>query len=129
MAKVNFPNWLRWVLVVPATVGAYCGIQIVVAIGNSFSPVPEIFINIFCQIVNSVAGPYCLVGAGAKTAPNNNFVVAIVLTVVHAIFNGVVVILGIISSMYGPWYIAWLIFAYILGITATIVCCLQFKDD
>lgn len=120
MSKVNLPNWLRWVLVVPAAIGAYCGIQIVVAIGNSLTPIPEVFLNIFCQFVNSVAGPYCLVWAGAKTAPSNNFVVAIVLTVIHAILNGVVVTLGIVSGAYSAGYIAWLILSCILGITATI---------
>lgn len=129
ISKFNIPDWLRWVLVIPAAIGAYFGIQIAVALGNSFSPGPEIFINIFCQIVNSVAGPYCLVWAGAKTAPSNRFVVAIILTVIHAIVNGVVVTLGIISNRFSVGYIVWIIFVCLLGIAATIVCCLQFKDD
>jgi len=129
MSKFTIPNWLRWILILPSAIGAYFGIQIFVAIGNSFSPGPELLINIFCQLVNSVAGPYCLVLAGAKTAPSNRLVVAIILTVIHAITNGAIVTIGVISGNYSAGYIAWVIVGCILGLSATIVCSLQFKDD
>lgn len=116
--------WLRWILVLPAAIGAYFGIQFAVAIANSIGLGPEWFVNIYCQIINSIIGPYCLIMAGAKTAPDYHFIVAVVLTAIHLVAAGYIVTYAIISNNHvDPLW--WLTLSMVFGITATIVACIQ----
>jgi uncharacterized membrane protein HdeD (DUF308 family) len=84
--------------------------------------------NWWCQFVNSIAGPYCLVWAGVKVAPKHAFIVAVVLTVLFAIANGVVLTMVIITGRYSDtlW---WLIISSVLGIIATIYACVHFHQE
>jgi hypothetical protein len=124
----SIPNWLRWVLVLPAAIVSYFAIQIVIAIMNSFTPFPESFENIFCQLINSVAGPYCFVVAGTMLAPKYNFIVSITLTVLYVIINTTILVIAIMngSSTIPLW---WLIITSILGIITTIYACARFHKE
>jgi len=75
-----------------------------------------------------VIGPVFFVWAGAKTAPKYQFVTAITLTVIHAIANGVIVTLVIVTGRAADplW---WLLLTCVLGIVATIEVCVGFHKE
>jgi len=118
---------IRWLLFLPAAIMAYIGIQLFVAIGNSIGMwfLPEVLINAFCQLINSVSGPYCFVLAGAKVAPRYSRVVAIVLVVISAIFHLGMAILAIYSTNYTVAYLTWGSISALLGIIASVIACVQ----
>jgi hypothetical protein len=116
---------LRWIAVLPAAVAAYLGIQVVVALGNSFAPGPESWINIWCQLINSIAGPYCFVLAGAKTAPLHRFITAIVLTVLYSLASGVLLTLVLTSQQQFSTPLWWFVTSLVIGLVAAIVACIQ----
>jgi hypothetical protein len=120
--------WLRWVAVLPAAVAAYFVIQFIVAIGHSIGGLPALLVDGFCQIVNSIVGPYCFVYAGARTAPRYSFVVAVTLAVVFAILNGSLLTLAFTSHRYSR-SLTWLVISCILGIAATILACVYFHEQ
>ena len=62
------PNWLRWILVVPASLVAYIGIQLVTGFSSERLPLPDIAQDLYSQAVNSVLGPWAFVYVGAQTA-------------------------------------------------------------
>lgn len=124
----ELPDWLRWALVLPAAAGAWVGAQIsIMIVGNIFYPMGLWnFASWFVKIGTVVAAPYGFVWAGAQTAPRHSFIVAIVLTVVHAIFATAIFILAIgVERITAPLW--WIITGYVVGITVTIVACVQFR--
>lgn len=127
-AMVELPDWLRWALVLPMAVVAWVGAQIsIMAIGNVFYPMGLWnFATWFVKIGTIVAAPYGFVWLGAQTAPRHSFIVAIALTVVHAIFATAIFVLAIgVERIAAPLW--WIITGYIVGITVTIVACVQFR--
>ena len=126
--KTTFKNTMRWIAVLPAAVGAYFGIQIFVALGSSFGLGSESLSNVWCQLVNSIAGPYCFVYAGAKTAPTQRFITAIGLTVLFSLVNGAILVLALQNQGRLTTPLWWLITCTVIGVIATIVCCVQFHQ-
>lgn len=116
------PTWLRWALVLPAAIAAYLGIQVLVALGNSFTGLPDVVETFYSQFVNSVAGPVAFVLAGAYVAPKSRFGVALALTLLHAITTATVVTIALTTGRHSTP--SWaLVGACALGIVATIVAC------
>ena len=127
MTRTGMPDWLRWVLILPAAVGAYIGVQVLVAIANSFTPLPEVVETAYSQIVNSVVGPLALVYVGAEVAPRHQLVAALVLTVLHAVASTTIVTAALVSGRHSQP--AWvLIGASALGIVATVILCYHMTD-
>lgn len=113
--------WLRWLLVLPAAVSAFFAIQLVMAVVTWFEP------DRWSQFINSIAGPFCFVYAGAKVAPKNSVAVAVVLTVICAVFYAVVVTLGLIARVADSE--VWVILTSTVAIAAAIVACLQIHHE
>ncbi len=127
-AMRELPDWLRWALVLPAAAGAWVGAQVsIMMVGNVFYAMglwnlPSWFV----KIATVVAAPYGFVWAGAQTAPRHSFIVVIFLTVVHAIFATAILVLAIgVERLTAPLW--WIITGYAVGITVTIVACVQFR--
>jgi hypothetical protein len=118
---------LRWIAVLPAAIGGYLGIQVVVAIANSFSGYPESLINLWCQLINSIDGPYCFVLAGAKTAPFHRFITAVVLTMLYSLANGVLLTLVLTSQRQFSTPLWWFVTSLIIGLVTAIVVCVQLQ--
>ncbi len=79
------------------------------------------------QFISSIAGPYCLVLVGAKTAPRYRFITALALAIVHAIANGSIVTLAVVFAKRHSTSIWWLVACGIAGVTASVVACIQFR--
>jgi uncharacterized membrane protein HdeD (DUF308 family) len=120
---------LRWIAVLPAAIGAYLVIQVVIAIANSFSGFPESVVNMWCQLINSIAGPYCFVLARAKTAPSHSFVTAVVLTVVFSLANGVLLTSVLTSQRQFSTPLWWIVASSIIGLVVAIVACVQLHHE
>jgi uncharacterized membrane protein HdeD (DUF308 family) len=122
-------EWLRWLAVLPAAIGAYFAVQIAVGIAmgfvNGFDDRPDYQ----SQFISSIVGPYFLVLAGAKTAPTFRFVTALTLTVLHATFNGSLVTLAIVQDLRQSFSLWWLILCGVVGIIASIVACVQMRKE
>jgi len=125
---VELPDWLRWALVLPVAAGAWVGAQIsIMVIGNVFYPMGLWNLATwFVKIATIAVAPYGFIWAGAQTAPRHSFIVAIALTVVHAIFATAIFVLAIdVERITAPLW--WIITGYVVGITVTVVACVQFR--
>lgn len=124
-------DWLRWLAVLPAALGAYFGIQLVIGLArgleDGFADRPDYKSQLICSIL----GPYFLVWVGAKTAPRFRFVTALTLTVLHAIAAGSLVTIGIVQGLLQSGALWWLIICSVVGFVGTIVLCVQMRkgDD
>ena len=128
------PVWLRWLLVLPAALGACVGIQIVVIFGNLITWPDSIpFRKFFIEIINSIAANYCFVIIGAKTAPKHRFVVGVILATAYTVFGITVAATFLIigGSPYLTWWpipitsVVLLLIVGIVGIIAAIGACIQ----
>jgi len=79
------PDGLHWILLLPASLGAYFGIQVLV----SHLPLA----GLVWQILNSVPGPYAFVVAGAYTSPRRSrFVTSVALAAIFGVIMAVAVV-------------------------------------
>jgi hypothetical protein len=123
-------TWLRWILVLPAAVAAYFGVQIAVivveAINDFFWDSHSVR---WTQFVNSVAGPAAFVWCGAFVAPGYRFVTAICLSIVMTIFESVVATLVFYSGSrtldFEGW---WLIGMGVAGLVACVIACVVVRE-
>ena len=128
MKSINIPNSIRWLLILPAASVAFIGLQLIIALVNSFTPIPEKIIDIFCQFANSLAGPFAFVFVGAKIAPSYKYYISISLAVFYVLFSTVIVYLAIQSqNPADPLW--WLITSIILGLLAATIACSVIKAE
>lgn len=118
------PNWLRWILVLPAAVCAYFVLTMIGSIVDKLLPIPTFLLALYYSAMSPVA----FVAAGVITAPSNKFVVALVLTVINAIYAAVIVTMAIIQQT-GTVPLWWLVVCALIGIVATISLCAGFKNE
>jgi hypothetical protein len=120
---------LRWVAVLPAAIGAYLGIQLLVIISNSFSGLPEIVVNIFCQLLNSWVAPGAFVLFGALTAPFHRFITGVVLTVLYSLATGALLALRLTSEQEFSTPLWWTVASLIIGLVACIWACVHLHHE
>jgi hypothetical protein len=120
---VLWANRLRWLSVLPASIGAYFVIQFIIGVGDVFLGEHPFFGDFWCQFINSLAGPACFVYAGTMTAPRHRFPVALILTSSHATFTVCTLAFVIIGMPHSLASLIWLIFCSVSGIIATLVVC------
>ena len=125
--RILIQDVLRWIAVLPAALGAYIGVQVAIVVARSFQTGFNENPDYWSQFLTSIAGPYCLVWAGAMTAPRHRNVTAITLAILYGIFTGVVMTLVIERGMNQSTYRWWDIVCYAAGIIATIVACVHFR--
>jgi uncharacterized membrane protein HdeD (DUF308 family) len=128
-SRTSLREWLRWIAVLPAALGAYIGIQLVVGLVRSLETGVDDRPDYWSQFISGIAGPYCLVLAGAKTAPRYRFVTALTLTVLHGFVNGSLVTLAIVLAWRQSASLWWLILCCAVGIIASIVACIQMRRE
>lgn len=122
-------DWLRWLAVLPAAIGAYFAIQIAVGLVMVFENGLDDRPDYKSQFICSVVAPYVLVLAGAKTAPKFRFVTALTLTVLHALFSGAIVALAMVWGMSQSDSLWWLILSEVIGIITSIAACIQMRKE
>lgn len=116
---------LRWIAVLPAAVGAFFGIQLLLILVNAMTE-PR-WSNWWLQLINSAASSYCFVYAGAATAPKHQFIVGIVLAIVFGIFIVAVATAGFFIKTTDPLW--WLILAGVISLVAAIVAVVQLREE
>jgi hypothetical protein len=116
---------LRWMGVLPGAILAYFLIQVLNAVLMGFFGDSS---DTWIQLVNSFAGPYCFVWLGAMIAPRRKLPVAVILSVIVALFTLSLIPLSVgrESESYPIW---WLILTGIVGVFGTIAACVKVKED
>ena len=127
------PYWLRWTLVLPAALGAYLGIQILVGLSSELFNLPWILPSDWenaaqdrlSQGLNSVVGPIALIYAGALTSPKGyRFHTSIALAVLFGVVTGGILALSLFSAQqYHPLW--WIFTTSAASIAAVIVACIK----
>ena len=125
--KNSVPDWLRWIVCLPASIIAYIAVQYLVAFANSFVPLPGVIIDIFCQFANSIAGPVAFIHVGVKIAPSKKVAVSIVLALLVVVASLVIGVFGSIGhgfSLKQVWY--WV--CILIGVLAAYSYCSFIHD-
>jgi hypothetical protein len=127
------PFW-RWVLVLPASVGAFVGVNLAITIGNNLSwteaSAPD-FVWLkpfFIYFMTYLVSPYCFVMAGAKCAPRLHLPVGLGLTILWAVWSGALVskvLMG--ENFHNPRWMT--LTGAVLGIGSTIVALIQLHQE
>lgn len=120
-----FVPMFRWVAVLPAGIGAWIGIQLLIALANAM--VTPRWSDWWLQLINSAASSYALVYTGAVTAPKHNFIVGIVLAILYSIFMVVIITAGFFIKTSDPLW--WLVLSGIISLVASIVAVVKLHDD
>jgi len=115
----------RWVAVLPAAVGACAAIQLLIILGDAI--MEERHAAWFMQLVNSVAGAYAFVAAGAYTAPRYQFVVGVILGVLVAVGMTVLLYFSFWIETSSPWW--WLLLCGVLCVVGAVVAVSQLKEE
>jgi hypothetical protein len=105
----GMPDWLRWVLMLPAALIAYLAIQAGVGLASEMIPYPDSIQDLVSQFLNSVVGPWAFVYTGAKIAPQGRALhAAIGLAALFGVFIVAinVLIFVIRPSTHPVWWIA-----------------------
>ena len=104
----GWPHWVRWMLVLPAGILAYIGVQVIVVVLSLFSQswlswLPDWAL----QLINSALSGYAMVYFVAWMAPRGRVTVAVIFTVLLGIFAGIsFMAAGRVSTPGGPVILA-----------------------
>ena len=125
------PNWLRWVLILPAALVSYVGIQILVGLSSENLPLPDKFQDWYSQAANSVAGAWAFIYAGALTAPRGRqFPTGVALAVLFGVVTGSVLTLAASArELSHPLW--WIALTALASLVTCIAACVQLRrrDD
>lgn len=127
MKQFFLKHWVRWILVLPAALGAYLACNAIVAICIGISDFFwETGSKNWRDLITSLACPACFTWYGAKTAPHNRFIVGVCLTVIQTIAITVVITAIAVKSGNVPEFslhLAWLAILIIGGVVTPIMAC------
>jgi hypothetical protein len=116
---------LRWIAVLPAAVGAWIGIQLLIILANAM--VTPRWSDWWLQLINSAASSYAFVFAGAATAPKHNFIVGIVVAILYGIFMVVIITAGFFIKTSDPLW--WLILSGVISLVAAIAAVAKLREE
>ena len=129
------PNWLRWILVLPASLGAYVGIQVLVGLSSELIALPwflpadwkDAAQNWWSQGLNSIVGPIALIYAGVLTSPRGHrFHTGIALAVLFGVIVGGISALSLFSTelSHPRW---WLLTTTAASIITVVMVCIRIQ--
>ena len=130
----SLPKWLRWILVTPAAITSYFGIQIVVAFIHGIaeeldvlSPLVSFMGDYLPQLVNSIIGAYAFVWVGVWMAPSHRFPTSVVLAAVLSLLTCSSVVFLLVQPQLQE-SLVWLLFTSLLGIGAAVKACVDWRE-
>jgi hypothetical protein len=129
--------WLRWILVLPAAIGGWIGIQIGIILVSGiidiawFGGLGGANDTHLVQFLNTIASAWAFVFAGAKTAPSNRGATALCLTALFILGGfGVIFLAQGIESGKGFWGTEWsLICGGASAVTMLIMCYEIYREE
>lgn len=121
---------LRWIILIPCSLGAFLAVQVALAFANSFVPLPlpDVIIDIFCQWANSIAGPVALMHVAVTIAPSYKLYVSIVTASLFILASLVLGIMGSINAGFSLSLI-WVWVSLLFGMLAALVYHLIYQDQ
>lgn len=124
------PNWLRWILILPAAAVAYFLVQVVGGIASETWPLSDRGQDLFSQALNSALGPWALIRVGAAVAPfPHNFTTAAVLSALVALTTAALLGASLISKMPTGYAPGWLLFTSLISFVALFMASWQVKEQ
>ncbi|HEY5023138.1 MAG TPA: hypothetical protein VII30_11700 [Gemmatimonadaceae bacterium] len=119
---------LRWVLVLPASFGAYIALQLLFVVLSLLLVVPEWLNRGISQTIATIFCPYYFVYIGSKIAPDGRLYVAASLTVVLSVLYGMVLFFGLIRPTSGEpaW---WLIVSLVIGLASSVFAVVRVQTE
>lgn len=125
----RLPSWLRWLLLFPIAVAAWFLVQLPIAFLTSIGTLPESWKDPASQLANSIIPAFFLVWLAAVLAPRAPFVVALTVTVLHALLVGSLIGIRLVSKIAFSDPAWWLILSGVLGIITTVFVMLGVHRD
>lgn len=119
-----FVYWMKWILVLPAAIGACVGIIIFTVVIDAFVSISDLWIQFF----GGLLCPVVFVLAGTMTAPAYRRIISICLTIVVALFS-VYVAIWTIDKLETRWELVWMIILRLVGIAGAIGVCYAFRTE
>jgi len=118
--------WLKWVLVLPAAIGAGVGVQLIVVL-NALAARQwfDTDLSYVGQFASALLCPAAFVSAGSSVAAAYRHITSICLTIFVAILQTAIVTWAIIENRETTSGLAWLIICAIAGIVACVRECLR----
>lgn len=121
------PTWLRWVLVFPAALASYLGIQLLVGIQSEFLSFPDSVQDLWSQGVNSIAGPWAFVFSGARVAPSTRaFATGVTLAAIYITFTAAITALALLNPT-PAGFTWWVGVSGVVGVVIVIATCFQLR--
>ena len=121
---MRIPDWLRWILVIPAAIGAYAASQVVIGL---LSLVSDFFWSTgsarWTQLMNSAAGPAAFVWYGSRVAPRYRFSTSICLAVLLSMAVTAFVTFFFSRGLGTKWENVWFVICAVVEIISSIVAC------
>jgi hypothetical protein len=119
---------LRWLLVLPAALGAYIVLQALFVLLSLLLAVPEALNRGVSQLIADIFCPYYFVYIGSKVAPAFRLHVAVLLTVVLSVLYGMLLLYGVLRGdiSYPLW---WLTLSLVLGLGSCVFAVVRIQDD
>ena len=115
--------WLRWIFVLPAAIGAFAGVQMLIITGSLIGIVDSSGGNLWIQFISAVLCPVAFVWCGSKTAPAYRFFTSICLTVLFSMLATILATLVFTHTVETKSSNGWLAICALAGIISSIVTC------
>lgn len=119
------PHWLKWILVLPAAIGAFVGVQILVVAGSLFLDSG----SGYAQFASALLCPAAFVSAGSRVAPVYRHITAICLTILVAILSTAIVTKVVMDRHETRSGLAWLVICGVAGIVVCVFECHSFNEE
>jgi hypothetical protein len=128
--------WLRWILVLPAAIGGWIGIQIGIILVSGiidiawFGGLGGANDTHLVQFLNTIASAWAFVFAGAKTAPSNRGATALCLTALFILGSfGVIFLAQGIESGKEFWGTEWSLICGIASALTMLIMCYEIRRE
>ncbi len=98
-------NWLKWIGVIPAALGAYAFSLLVVVLMGLLNQTDDKFSLIFwiqkiVPIIADAAGGYAFIAVGTRVAPNYKKLTGLILLIILVLISGVLIYLMLLGTEY-----------------------------
>lgn len=94
----NWPNWLRWILCLPVSIGVFIVFRLLVSFANQWHISEDTFLG-YCFIY--VVGPIVILYVFYDIIPKHKMIFTTIMSIGYFLFNGIIVISSILVLVIG----------------------------
>lgn len=119
---------LRWLLVLPAALGAFLVLQVLFVVLSLLLAVPDAWNRGISQTIATIFCPYYFVYIGSKIAPDGRLYVAVSLTVVLSVIYGMLLTLGL-GRLGGSVPVWWFFTCLLMSLGSCVVAVARVQNE